>query len=439
MPTMPSNAPTTNNNNNNNTPVQNDTPATPQPAPFSGTAVLLAVEAENFDDRQSTASHQWVSSSLSGAVGSQSMLASPDSGERTENNGPTLSYLLNFEQSGTYYVWIRGLGDAGFGGQSNSVHAGINGSQAATANNIDGFPPTWTWSNARRDGNRATLNIPSPGIHSISLHMREDGLAIDRLVLANDPSYRPSGGGPEAFEGTGDDGTNTITNTSSDSGSSLSIEGNRISWPNDGWYQVLDGETFVAICNGGDSCTVEPGVYLVVNHSSGERFENVRVPGTGAESTSQQSAAADASNTTAPLTSDNPDFRIDGNTIRFSGGDWYQVQSANGASNLCSGEATCSVSDGRYIIINHSDGRRYEDVQVPARSGDANSSAESVSPVTVTGNRISWPAGDYYQVQDASTFVTLCENRPFCDVPPGRYNVINLTSQTRFEDIVVTE
>ena len=415
------------------------TPATPPPAPFSGTAVVLAVEAENFDNRQSTASHQWVSSSFSGAVGSQSMVTSPDSGARTENNGPSLSYLLNFEQSGTYYVWIRGLGDAGFSGQSNSVHAGINGSQAASANNIDGFPPTWTWSNARRDGNRATLNIPSPGVHSISLHMREDGLAIDRIVLANDPAYRPSGGGPAAFEGTGDDGTNTITNTSSDSGSSLSIDGNRISWPNDGWYQVLDSTTFVAICNGGDSCTVEPGVYLVINHGNGERFENVRV-GNVAEASSNNSNASDANTLTA---SDNPDFRLEGNTIQFIGSGWHQVQTANGASTLCAGESTCTVSPGRYIIINHSDDRRYENVQIPASLGDGVSdnggSSVTASPVTVTGNRISWPPGDYYQVQDASTFVTICEDRPFCDVPPGRYNVINLTSETRFEDIVVNE
>ncbi len=43
---------------------------------------------------------------------------------------------------------------------------------------------------------RITLNIASAGIHTIHVWMREDGFAMDKLVLAQSASYTPSGTGP---------------------------------------------------------------------------------------------------------------------------------------------------------------------------------------------------------------------------------------------------
>jgi len=59
--------------------------------------------------------------------------------------------------------------------------------------------------------------------------------------------------------------------------SPITVLGNTISWPDDGWYQVQNADTFESVCEGGLECNVSAGSYVVINHSSGERFEDVRV------------------------------------------------------------------------------------------------------------------------------------------------------------------
>ena len=41
-----------------------------------------------------------------------------------------------------------------------------------------------------------TLNIPSVGVHTINVWMRESGMVFDKLVLTKEASYVPSGTGP---------------------------------------------------------------------------------------------------------------------------------------------------------------------------------------------------------------------------------------------------
>lgn len=68
-----------------------------------------------------------------------------------------------------------------------------------------------------------------------------------------------------------------------------SVDGDTISWPADGWYQVQHVATENwDVCNSSDdgtSCVVSPGTYVVINHSTGERFDNIVVgsaePGAG--------------------------------------------------------------------------------------------------------------------------------------------------------------
>ena len=60
----------------------------------------------------------------------------------------------------------------------------------------------------------------------------------------------------------------------------VTVDGTTISWPDNGWYQVQNAETFASVCEGGTSCEVAPGSYIVINHSEGTR-ENVIVAGTG--------------------------------------------------------------------------------------------------------------------------------------------------------------
>ena len=57
-------------------------------------------------------------------------------------------------------------------------------------------PRQWTWANRQPDGNRATFIVPSRGIYTLTLAMREDGLRFDRLLLTTDPTFTPSAAGP---------------------------------------------------------------------------------------------------------------------------------------------------------------------------------------------------------------------------------------------------
>ena len=42
----------------------------------------------------------------------------------------------------------------------------------------------------------ATINVSTPGIHTVNIWMREDGFVLDKLVLTDSWSYTPTGEGP---------------------------------------------------------------------------------------------------------------------------------------------------------------------------------------------------------------------------------------------------
>jgi hypothetical protein len=42
----------------------------------------------------------------------------------------------------------------------------------------------------------ATINVPTTGLHRVSVWMREDGLILDKLLLTNNAAYVPTGTGP---------------------------------------------------------------------------------------------------------------------------------------------------------------------------------------------------------------------------------------------------
>ena len=116
------------------------------------------------------------------------------------------------------------------------------------------------------------------------------------------------------------------------------VSGNTISWPDDGWYQVQTADGSSTICSGGRSCDVGPGTYLVINHSTGQRFTDIVVSG---------------SSTPAPSS-----VTVDGTTIRLPDDGWYQVQDATTFATACEGGSSCDVSPGSYIVINHTTGFR---------------------------------------------------------------------------------
>ena len=162
-------------------------------------AGLVVLETEFHDTISGTSTHQWVSSNLADASNVAAMVTTPDNKTLmiNANNSPSMGYFAYFDRPGTWYLWVRGWGDTfNNEGKSDSIHAGLNGTLSSSADKIDHFPSGWNWSSGTRDNARATLQIPSVGIHTVNLWMREDGLAVDKILLTTDPGFRPDGIGP---------------------------------------------------------------------------------------------------------------------------------------------------------------------------------------------------------------------------------------------------
>lgn len=195
------------------------------------------------------------------------------------------------------------------------------------------------------------------------------------------------------------------------------VEGNLLSWPADGWYQVQNARDFSTVCEGGFSCAVAAGTYIVINHSTGQRWTDIDIGDTGTGPSSPEG------------------LTVTGNTISWANDGWYQVQNASDYQTVCEGGNSCQVEHGSYIVINHSTGQRWTDVIV-SQSGETGPGGPSA--ITVNGNTLSWPDDGWYQVQNASNYQTLCEGGSSCLVPAGSYLVINHSNGERFENIVVS-
>lgn len=243
------------------------------------------------------------------------------------------------------------------------------------------------------------------------------------------------------------------------------IEGNTIVFTDNDWYQVQTPDNFVTICNGASSCTVASGTYIVINHNTQERWEQVTVPATtdsnGSSANDDSTTGDDGVNDAAtPGSTTLGSLIINGNLLTFSNNDWYQVQRPSDFVTVCEGVDSCMLQDGSYIVINHSSGQRYENVvigaaedaapMVPASGGDTanedndvaepaegNAGGTVVSAPLFDGNSIRWPDDGWYQVQSTSDFATVCEGGLSCAVGSGSYILINLSTGQRYENINV--
>jgi hypothetical protein len=110
-------------------------------------------------------------------------------------NAPRLDYEINFEKTGTYYVWILAYG---MDGNSDSCHAGLDGEETPLSNRMSGWSGSYSWENDRYERpERSQIEITTTGVHTLNIYQREDGLTVDKIVLTTNPDYRPTGTGPE--------------------------------------------------------------------------------------------------------------------------------------------------------------------------------------------------------------------------------------------------
>ncbi len=61
------------------------------------------------------------------------------------------------------------------------------------------------------------------------------------------------------------------------SSAAIKINANTLSWPDDGWYEVQYAKSFNTVSEGGRFAQVDDGVYNVINHTTGVRYEGIVV------------------------------------------------------------------------------------------------------------------------------------------------------------------
>lgn len=101
-----------------------------------------------------------------------------------------ISYEIQFTNPGKYYVWVRAYST---GAEDNGIHVGLNGQWPESGQRMQWCEGKnqWTWASRQRteavhcgEEKLIFLEIPSPGKHTISFSMREDGFRFDKFVLS---------------------------------------------------------------------------------------------------------------------------------------------------------------------------------------------------------------------------------------------------------------
>jgi hypothetical protein len=158
---------------------------------------LIALRAADYYGLTEGTNHKWVKTEHAEASGPV-MQALPALRQilGPDRDSPRMDYHVQFDEPGTYYVWVRGLADSG---DEDSVHIGLNGVSPPSAQHVHPFEPfkQWVWTNTNRNGTRVVLEVNRPGVHTVNVWMREDGFLLDRLLLARDPDYKPDGELPD--------------------------------------------------------------------------------------------------------------------------------------------------------------------------------------------------------------------------------------------------
>ncbi|GAB4529551.1 MAG: hypothetical protein Fur0018_16240 [Anaerolineales bacterium] len=158
----------------------------------------LMLEAEHFMNATTGRGDSWVgTTAFLDYSGDGAMIAQPNDGTSTGLNldGPRMDYDINFQTAGEYYVIVRGQADViGNRSANDSIHLGLDGVGLTNASGygLNGFSVgQWSWRTGWGNpwNDFAIINVPSPGVHTLNIWMREDGVIVDRIFLFSKDVY----------------------------------------------------------------------------------------------------------------------------------------------------------------------------------------------------------------------------------------------------------
>ncbi|WP_318186607.1 putative Ig domain-containing protein [Pelagicoccus enzymogenes] len=181
----------------------------PEAGTFLMSSGLVSIEAESYASKTDSGSDTWADYSNGSFSGGEGVyMASGDSenllsASEAQSSSSELTYEVNFEAAGTYYVWVRadGTQDGGSSGNDDSLHIGLDGVVATDDGGLSVGDGGLEWGSNSVNGGRVAITVTEPGQHTLNIWQREDGIAIDKIVISNDANYDPSslnsGTGPE--------------------------------------------------------------------------------------------------------------------------------------------------------------------------------------------------------------------------------------------------
>jgi hypothetical protein len=145
---------------------------------------MLIMEAENgtaAPGKNAAEGIEWVKvdpfEDANGAV--MQALPNLDVNAGNESDGPSLNFKVYFQNPGNYYLFVR---TPVLTGRDNSVNIGLDGQVLRS----DFYNGTGRWSWGGRGQNNPAV-IAQPGVHTVNVWMREDGVVVDRVLLITRP------------------------------------------------------------------------------------------------------------------------------------------------------------------------------------------------------------------------------------------------------------
>jgi RHS repeat-associated protein/uncharacterized repeat protein (TIGR01451 family) len=187
-----------------------ETLAVPLPGDtFLESGGLAVMEAEHFARNITHSQQAWITGTAwTGYAGAAYVQAAPDLGAlyATEEitASPELQYNVRFVTPGAYSLWLYGAAPDAAG---DSVYVSLGGQVVG----VSGFAPhQWTWANSRlTNGEAVTLTVAAPGLYTLHVWTREDGVRLDRLLLTTDGNYVPTDQGPAESARSNEEGEDT--------------------------------------------------------------------------------------------------------------------------------------------------------------------------------------------------------------------------------------
>ncbi len=178
-----------------------------------GGQVVIEAESYYLNDAHGTTSVSWVEdssvpagepSALTDFSGSSYLRAREASARVTfpvnyASTAPELKYSVLFQTTGTYRVWIRAFS---FEQDADSCHVGLDGvaRDESFAQRFTIDAARYNWSNVTRGGAVQELTVSTPGVHLLSIWVRESNQVVDKILLTRDTAFTPAGMGPTESE-----------------------------------------------------------------------------------------------------------------------------------------------------------------------------------------------------------------------------------------------